>query len=130
MLFGAGKKADFLLRKCGVQEEAKSVGSKLFVLECNPYHSHKFDDGAYSFGSGYIKFWRALISWAVKNDKKFIVRGTSVSKMLSKYRLRVNSTNSVNFSNWQKAYLTMKNLSKRKYVRTQICRALGQNKQL
>ena len=126
ILFGVSKNDEFLLPKCDVKEGAKSVGSKLFVLECNPYHSHKFDNGVSGFGSGYIKFWKALISWAVKNDKKFIIRGASVSKLLHKYNLGVDSANSVSLSNWQKVYLTMKNLRKRKPVRDQICRVLKQ----
>ena len=122
MLFGTNGHKGFLLPECGAKPNAKLVEQKLFVLECNPYHSINFDGEMVGSGSEYIEFWAKLISWAIKTKKYFIVRGESVVRVLNECKLKVNSTNSVKFSSWQKTALTRNNLHGRK--KKEICRIL------
>ena len=123
VLFGANQPKGFLLPECGVKPDAVSVGKKIFVLECCPYHSTNFDARVLWDGNDYMKFWMNLISWAVKVGKKFIVRSERVFKLIKEKGLEIDATNHVRFSSERNVALTMKNL-KKSYVLDTICQVL------
>ena len=127
ILFGANTPEGFLLPECGVNQDPKAVGNKIFVLECAPYHSRNFDKKVLWEESEYMKFWAKLISWAVETDRKFIVRSEQVAKLLEKNRLRVNETNRLRFSSGQNASLTIRNLKGQDNVKNAIRSTLSSN---
>ena len=124
ILFGTGKRKGFLLPECGVQADSHSIGQKLFVLECCPYHSVNFDEEVFGIEGKYSDFWVELISWAINGNKKFIVRSQSVDVLLDKVGLTINSDRRIDFNSRRNVALTMDNLDKNQPVLTQVCRIL------
>ena len=126
ILFGANQPKGFLLPECGVSCDAISVGSKLFVLECCPYHSTNFNAQVlWESGNEYMTFWKSLISWAVKAGKKFIVRSERVRTLLKGNKLNVDESNSVGFKNCRNAALTISNMKGRQKVVDEIRQMLA-----
>ncbi|MBR4654552.1 MAG: hypothetical protein IKO72_14425 [Kiritimatiellae bacterium] len=123
VLFGANQPNGFLLPECGVNPDATSVGKKLFVLECCPYHSTNFDANVLWNENEYMKFWMNLISWAVKVGKKFIVRSERVFQLIKNRGLAIDDINHVRFSSERNVALTLKNL-KNSCALAAICQAL------
>lgn len=126
-LFGAKKAEGFLLPKYGVKPDSISVGKKIFVLECAPYHSRNFDGKVLWAGSKYTEFWVKLISWAVKTDRKFIVRSEKVADVLKQHGLSVNEANSLRFSSGQNVSLTLRNLKGGDSVMDAVCKVISDN---
>ena len=124
ILFGANASEGFLLPECGVKQDPISVGHKIFVLECAPYHSRNFNKNVLWKCSSYRTFWMALISWAIDTGRKFIVRSKQVLNVLAQSQLNVNETNSLRFSSGQNTSLTKRNLWGAEYVMSEICDAL------
>ena len=127
VLFGANQLKGFLLPECGIHFDALSVGEKLFVLECCPYHSVNFDAKVLWDGNAYMVFWTNLISWAIKADKKFIVRSERVFQLIQKRGLAIDDTNHVRFASERNVALTIKNL-KQNDVLNDICRLFRSDK--
>ena len=124
VLFGANKAEGFLLSDNGVMPDPVSVGQKIFVLECAPYHSKNFDRRVLWEENKYAKFWTRLISWAVETNRKFIVRSEQVASLLVQNKLQVNESNSLRFSSRQNCALTQRNLNGQDCVKDAIRNAL------
>ena len=121
VLFGANKKSsDFLLPACGVDVNAYTVGKKLFVLECCPYHSPNFDKKVLWRDSAYFKFWCQLVKWAAKYERVIIARSKNVINLLLELGIAENKV--VRFSSWQNVTWSKRNLRERDRVR--ICQIL------
>ena len=124
ILFGANTSEGFVLPECGVKQDSISLGRKIFVIECAPYHSRNFDRKVLWEGSKYTEFWAKLISWAIDTGRKFIVRSKYVDNLLTQNNLNVNKTNSLRFSSGQNVSLTKQNLIGDKCVKDAIFAAL------
>lgn len=90
-LFGVNGRdnSGYLLPKCGFcEEDAKKLGGKIFALELFPYHSINFSCGIlgkkYCNQNKYLEFWNSLVSWAVRYDRKLIVRYKFIDRFLRK----------------------------------------------
>lgn len=127
VLFGASNPKGFLLHECGVKQDPIAVGKKIFVLECAPYHSQNFNKKVLWKESGYTKFWISLISWAVKTNRKFIVRSERIADLLKQYGLQVGETNSLRFSSDRNVSMTKRNLKGQAAVMDAVCGALSGN---
>lgn len=110
VLFGGARSKGFLLPECGIMLDSESVGRKLFAIECCPYHSANFDGRVLWEGCEYNKFWVKLINWALKTNKKFIVRSSRIDAFLRKNNLYVGDDRRVGFSSWQNVVVTKRNL--------------------
>jgi hypothetical protein len=65
--FGADKTSGFLMNE-EYSEKCSYVGSKIFAIECFPYHSKKFSMGLIQ-KTKYYDFWCRLVLWAISNKK-------------------------------------------------------------
>ena len=124
VLFGGGKSKGFLFPECGIKLDAEAVGCKLFAIECCPYHSANFDGKVLWDRSKYTEFWVKLIDWALKTNKKFIVRSKRIDTFLRKNNLLVGNDKRVEFSNWRNVVLTRKNLRKNQKILDEIIKEL------
>ena len=106
--FGSNKSSNFIMdENCG--KVCSEVGSKIFVLECFPYHSKSFSMSLIK-KSKYYNFWRNLVSWAADNKKYFILRSEKIRQVLLESNINLPNDRVVKIKNCRNVALTEDNL--------------------
>ena len=90
-------------------EKCSYVGSKIFAIECFPYHSKKFSMSLIK-RSKYYNYWRGLVSWAIDNEKYFILRSEKIRQVLSQSDVNLPDDRVVKIRNFRNVALTEGNL--------------------
>ena len=106
--FGADKSSGFLMNEKH-SEKCSYVGSKIFVIECFPYHSKKFSMSLIK-KSKYYNYWRGLVSWAIDNEKYFIIRSEKIRQVQLERDLNLPNDRVVKIKNCRNVALTKGNL--------------------
>lgn len=106
--FGADKTSGFLMNE-EYSEKCSYVGSKIFAIECFPYHSKKFSMGLIQ-KTKYYDFWCRLVLWAISNKKYFILRSEKIRQVLLKSKINLPDDRVVKIKNCRNVALTKANL--------------------
>lgn len=89
----------------------KKMLSKFFALEFFPYHSRNFSEELSKTEVAHSKFWKELVSYALKRGKLLICRNEKIIEEIQKFPDFVkNKDNILRFSNRQRVFLSNGNL--------------------
>ena len=106
--FGADKSSGFLMNEKH-SEKCSYVGSKIFAIECFPYHSKVFPVWLIK-KTKYYDFWLSLVKWAIANKKYFILRSEKIRQVLSESKVNLPDDKVVKIRNCRNVALTKGNL--------------------